>query len=99
MKYSEAQKHITALFNRNIDADTDPELLSPEHSSVRDAFHLRKTIKGTYERVEGDTLFYSRTPDAAQVCIGLFNWGGKLVEFWYCTTTPYNTTVYIANQK
>ena len=101
MKDSEGQKHITSLLFKGIDADTDPELLMPDHGSVRHAAHMRRTINGTYKRTPGDVVHFDRTLDAFKTCVGLFNWSAEdyLVEFQYSSQTPYKTTIYIANYK
>lgn len=93
-------EYITNLFLRGIDADTDKGLLAPDHSSVRDAHLMRKTIKGTYERVPGDVVYHSRTPDADEFCTGLFYWQSQnlTIEFYYNINTDVKT-MYLQNWK
>jgi len=102
MKNSEGQEHITNLFLKGIDADTDPGLLIPEHSTLRDAYLMRQTIHGTYKRAPGDTAHYSqyRELDVQEYCTGLFEWKseGYIIEFWYNIST-YVRTIYIGGLK
>ena len=79
-----APQFITNLFLRGIDADTDKNLLAPDHSSVRAAYLMRKTINGTYKRTPGDIIEEDSTEDTAEYCTGLFFWETEnlVVEFW-----------------
>jgi hypothetical protein len=101
MKSSEGQKHITSLLFKGIDADTDPELLVPDHGSLRHAAHMRRTINGTYKRTPGDVIHFDRSEDVSKTCIGLFEWAAEdyIVEFWYDSSDPYKTSIYINNNK
>ena len=100
MKNSEGQQHITNLLLKGINADIDKELLPPDHSTVRDAYLMRKTIRGTYERAPGDVTFHSRTAEPLEVCVGLYHWQteGYTIEFWYNVST-FVKTIYIGSWK
>jgi len=93
-------EYITNLFLRGIDADTDENLLVPDHSSIRQAYLMRRTINGTYKRAPGDVIHEDREEDATQYCTGLFSWVTEnyVVEFWYNTST-YVKTIYVSGTK
>lgn len=91
---------VTNLFLRGIDADTDKNLLTPEHSTVREAYAMRRTINGTYKRAPGDVIEEDRTEDVLEYCTGLYFWETEnlTVEFWYNVST-YVKTIYIGMWK
>jgi hypothetical protein len=96
-----APEFITNLFLRGIDADTDKNLLTPDHSTVRDAYLMRRTVNGTYKRTPGDVIEENRTEDLLEYCTGLFFWETEnlVVEFWYNVSNPYTKTIYIGQWK
>lgn len=95
-----APEFITNLFLRGIDVDTDKNLLTPDHSTVRAAYLMRRTINGTYRRVPGDVIEEDRTEDVLEYCTGLFFWEteNQVVEFWY-NINNYVKTIYIGQWK